>query len=102
VTVGIGRLLSPVADATKWIDAHRHEAHRWEPSRTQTLHLMAKEDDDMTIKSKTPGSFKEVILGHNVREQQRRKEATASPPEAQRSPRERVKDAERKRKAGQK
>ena len=56
----------------------------------------------MTIKSKTPGSFKEVILGHNVREQQRRKEATASPPEAQRSPRERVKDAERKRKAGRK
>jgi hypothetical protein len=50
----------------------------------------------MTIKSKTPGSFKDVILGHNVREQQRRKEATASPPEAQRSPRERVRDAEKK------
>ena len=51
----------------------------------------------MTIKSKTPGTLKEVILGHNVREQQRRKEATASPPEARRSPRERIRDAKRKR-----
>jgi hypothetical protein len=50
----------------------------------------------MTIKSKTPGTLKEVILGHNVREQQRRKEAVASPPEARRSPRERIKDAEKK------
>ena len=50
----------------------------------------------MTIKSKTPGTFKEVILGHNVREQQRRKEATASPPEARRPVRERIKDMERK------
>ena len=49
----------------------------------------------MTIKSKTPGTLKEV-LGHNVREQQRRKEATASPPEAQRPVRERVRDAAKK------
>jgi hypothetical protein len=49
----------------------------------------------MTIKSKTPGTLKEV-LSHNVREQQRRKEATASPPEAQRPVRERIKDREKK------
>jgi hypothetical protein len=45
--------------------------------------------------SKTPETLADV-LGDNVRHQQRRKEATASPPEAQRSPRERVKSAERK------
>jgi len=50
--------------------------------------------------SKTPGTLADV-LGDNVRHQQRRKEATASPPEAQRSPRERVKSAERKRQTGQ-
>lgn len=51
----------------------------------------------MTSRSKTPGTLKEVLSG-NVREQQRRKAATASPPEAQRSPRERIKSAEAKRK----
>jgi len=50
----------------------------------------------MTIKSKTPGTLKDVILGHNVREQQRRKAATASPPEARRPVRQRIKDMERK------
>jgi len=50
----------------------------------------------MASKSKSPGTLKET-LSHNVRTQQRRKEATASPPEAQRSPRERVKSAEAKR-----
>ena len=48
---------------------------------------------------KSPGTLKET-LSANVRTQQRRKEATASPPEAQRSPRERVKSAEAKRKHG--
>ena len=48
--------------------------------------------------SKTPGTLKEV-LSANVRHQQRRAKTVASPPEAQRSPHERVKDAERKRKA---
>jgi hypothetical protein len=48
--------------------------------------------------SKTPGTLKEV-LGRNVRHQQRRKEATASPPEARRSPSERVKTQQAKRKA---
>ena len=47
---------------------------------------------------KTPGTMKEV-LSANVRQQQRRSKATASPPEAQRSPHERIKDADRKRKA---
>ncbi len=51
----------------------------------------------MAGKSKSPGTLKET-LSHNVQTQQRRKEATASPPEAQRSPRERVKTAEAKRK----
>nr|WP_298719386.1 hypothetical protein [uncultured Steroidobacter sp.] len=50
-----------------------------------------------TRKTKTPGTMKEV-LSANVRHQQRRSEATASPPEAQRSPHQRIKDAERKRK----
>lgn len=49
-----------------------------------------------TRKSKTPGTLKQV-LSANVRHQQRRANATASPPEAQRSPHERIKDAERKR-----
>jgi hypothetical protein len=47
---------------------------------------------------KTPGTVKEV-LGENVRQQQRRAKATASPPEARRPPRERIKTAEKKRKA---
>jgi hypothetical protein len=51
----------------------------------------------MASKSKTPGTLKET-LSRNVRTQRARKEATASPPEAQRSPRERVKSAEAKRK----
>ncbi|HEU4654894.1 MAG TPA: hypothetical protein VFS47_12975 [Steroidobacteraceae bacterium] len=46
--------------------------------------------------SKTPGTLADV-LSDNVRHQQQRKEATASPPEARRPPRERVKSAERKR-----
>lgn len=46
--------------------------------------------------SKTPGTLGHA-LSKNVRHQQRRKEATATPPEAQRSPHERVKSAERKR-----
>ncbi|MFC4312299.1 hypothetical protein ACFPN2_24670 [Steroidobacter flavus] len=45
--------------------------------------------------SKTPGSMKEV-LSKNVRHQQRRANATASPPEAQRPVRERIKSAARK------
>jgi hypothetical protein len=49
-------------------------------------------------KSKTPGTVKEV-LSENVRRQQRRANATASPPEARRPPRERIKTAEKKRKA---
>jgi hypothetical protein len=49
-------------------------------------------------KSKTPGTLKEV-LQENVRRQQRRSAVTASPPEAQRSPRERIRSAEKKRKA---
>ena len=48
-----------------------------------------------TRKSKTPGTLKEV-LSKNVRHQQRRANATASPPEAQRPVRERIKSAERK------
>ncbi len=51
-----------------------------------------------TRKSKTPGTMKEV-LSANVRHQQQRSSATASPPEAQRSPHQRIKDADRKRKA---
>jgi hypothetical protein len=51
----------------------------------------------MKAKSKTPGTLKEV-LSANVRHQQRRANAVASPPEAQRPVRERVKDAERGRK----
>jgi hypothetical protein len=50
----------------------------------------------MASKSKKPGTLKEV-LSSNVRHQQQRKEATASPPEAQRSPHERIKSAEAKR-----
>lgn len=49
-----------------------------------------------THKSKTPGTMKEV-LSDNVRHQQRRSNATASPPEAQRSPHQRIKDAAKKR-----
>lgn len=49
-----------------------------------------------TRNSKTPGTLKEV-LSSNVREQQRRSNATASPPEAKRPVRERIKSAERKR-----
>jgi hypothetical protein len=52
----------------------------------------------LTRKTKTPGTMKEV-LSANVRHQQRRAAATASPPEAQRSPHQRIKDAGRKRKA---
>jgi hypothetical protein len=44
------------------------------------------------IRSKTPGTLKSVLKS-NVRHQQRRAAAVASPPEAQRSPRERAKDA---------
>jgi hypothetical protein len=50
-----------------------------------------------TKKSKTPGTLKKV-LSENVRHQQRRADTVASPPEAQRPVRERIKDAERKRK----
>lgn len=50
-----------------------------------------------TRKSKTPGTIKEV-LSSNVRHQQRRANTVASPPEAKRSPHERIKDADRKRK----
>lgn len=46
-------------------------------------------------KTKTPGTLKEV-LSRNVRQQQRRANATASPAEAQRSPHERIKSATRK------
>ncbi|HEX2494886.1 MAG TPA: hypothetical protein VHK24_14030 [Steroidobacter sp.] len=49
-------------------------------------------------RSKTPGTLKNVLKS-NVRRQQRRSAFTASPPEAQRPPRERIKDAERKRRA---
>lgn len=45
---------------------------------------------------KTPGTLKQT-LSRNVRHQQQRSEATASPPEAKRPVRERVKSAERKR-----
>lgn len=45
-------------------------------------------------KSKTPGTLKEV-LSSNVRDQQRRANAVASPPEARRKPSERAKDAKR-------
>lgn len=51
----------------------------------------------MPGKSKSPRTLKET-LSHNVRTQQRRKEATASPPEARRSPHERVKAQAAKRK----
>lgn len=50
----------------------------------------------MGSKSKSPGTLKET-LAHNVHAQQERKEWAASPPEAQRSPRERVKTQEAKR-----
>ena len=49
-------------------------------------------------KSDGPVTIKEA-MNENVRRQQRRADATASPPEAQRSPRERVKSAEEKRKS---
>lgn len=49
------------------------------------------------IRSKEPASIKDA-LKQNVRHQQRRTAWTESPPEAQRSPRERIKDAERKQK----
>ena len=45
-----------------------------------------------------PVTIKEA-LDENVRRQQQRADETASPPEAQRSPRERVKSAEAKRKS---
>lgn len=48
--------------------------------------------------SKTPGTLKDV-LKENVRQQQRRSAVTESPPEAQRSPGERIRTAEKKRKA---
>ena len=48
-----------------------------------------------THKSKTPGTLKEV-LSDNVRQQQRRSDAVASPPEARRSPHQRIKDAGKK------
>lgn len=51
-----------------------------------------------TRKTKTPGTMKDV-LSANVRHQQKRASATESPPEAQRSPHQRIKDADRKRKA---
>ena len=44
-----------------------------------------------TTRSKTPGTLKEV-LSRNVRHQQARKEATASPPEARRPARERARN----------
>ncbi len=47
-------------------------------------------------KSDGPVTIKEA-LSENVRRQQRRSTRTASPPEAQRSPRERIKSAEEKR-----
>lgn len=45
--------------------------------------------------SKTPGTLKDV-LSKNVKHQQSRANATASPPEAQQPVRERIKSAERK------
>jgi hypothetical protein len=48
------------------------------------------------VRSKTPGTLKDVLKS-NVRQQQRRSATTASPPEAQRPPRERIKDAARRR-----
>jgi hypothetical protein len=47
-------------------------------------------------KTKTPGTLKQV-LKRNVRTQQKRSVFTASPPEAQRPVRERIKSAEAKR-----
>jgi hypothetical protein len=47
------------------------------------------------LANKRPGTLKEV-LSDNVKAQQRRKEATASPPEARRSPSERIKSRETK------
>jgi hypothetical protein len=44
------------------------------------------------LANKTPGTMKDV-LSRNVKHQQQRKEATASPPEARRPPRERAKSA---------
>ncbi len=52
----------------------------------------------LTRKTKTPGTMKDV-LSANVRHQQARSNATASPPEAKRTPHQRIKDADRKRKA---
>ena len=49
------------------------------------------------LANKTPGTLKEV-LSDNVKHQQQRKEATASPPEARRPPSERIKSREGKRK----
>jgi hypothetical protein len=46
-------------------------------------------------KSDGPVTIKEA-LSKNVKDQQRRADETASPPEAQRPPRERVRDAENK------
>lgn len=48
------------------------------------------------IRTKTPGSMKDVLKS-NVRHQQRRSAATESPPEAKRPARKRVKDAGKKR-----
>ncbi len=47
------------------------------------------------LANKTPGTMKDV-LSKNVKAQQRRKEATASPPEARRPGSERAKTAKRK------
>lgn len=60
--------------------------------------MAAHKQSHLTRKTKTPGTMKEV-LSSNVRHQQRRAEATASPPEAKRTAHQRVKDADRKRKA---
>lgn len=49
-------------------------------------------------KTDGPVTIKEA-LSENVRRQQQRSSWSASPPEAQRSPRERVKSAEAKRKS---
>ena len=46
-----------------------------------------------TRRTKTPGTLKDV-LSRNVRHQQARKEATASPPEARRPAKERIKSME--------
>lgn len=52
-----------------------------------------------TQQPRTPGTLKEV-LSRNVRQQQRRSKITATPPEAQRPVRERVRSAAKQRKRG--